>query len=1206
MENNLRNTFKQKYDREQWQSVLIGIMGDDKINYSLTPKSIALTDTQLTKIEKILKIGTIQTSDRKELPVFEIHLNPSVIIERNRVTVNEIIKQYLIKDARDGAIAVFYYPDYQKAEWRFSFISPGSENGFFEELKIESTNSKRYSYVFGVAEEEHRTAVRQFIQLSESKKTLNDFFEAFNVEKMSKEFFDEYKEHYLDFIQFVTGTRIVNQKEQVVHNPHNYFINVFGGDKKRVRDFMKKLLGRIIFLYFIQKKGWLGASSISYKDGDKNFLQNFFNQSANEAFYPNWLSKLFFDTLNKKRDNDNFELPDGSIVKIPFLNGGLFDKVNTKYDWLTFSPSLFQNLFNFLNRYNFTIYEDSPDDHTVAVDPEMLGHIFENLLEDNKDKGAFYTPKEIVQFMTQESLIEYLHTHLPTLDKKYLTLLVKYKSLDNIQELKDKISDIDYLLDKVKICDPAIGSGAFPMGLLQEIFSLKDLLMHEKGFDISDKARVKEHIIQNSIYGVDIEQGAVDIARLRFWLSLVVYEDIPKPLPNLDFKIVAGDSLLSKFEDQILHIDWEVKSAKTGKMIAADIRKELSQLSQKQKEYFESANKATLNQEIRELKLGIIEKQIRFNQLQYNEYNSVQGNIFEGKLKRSAKQDTEVQSFGLLLNKIASLRVNPDKELQFFDWKLNFPEVLNPAVVGENPGFDIVIGNPPYLRVQGIRKDNPQYADILTEKFEAATGSFDLYAVFTEKALQLTNRRGLLNFIMPVKWTNAAFGKGLRGIIQKESLAYKTISFSAYQVFNASTYTGLQWFKRDSQYLQYNELNRDLKTNSELKDYLFSLNDKSFTKIECENLTHIPWVLTNSSTSELLDKIKQHSRTIDDIFEKIFQGIATSKDSVYFLFDCYDNGQTITGLSKELNRRVEIEKGLVKPLLKGDDVHRYCDIITDKVVIFPYKYIQVSGKDLVELYTEIEISKLYPKGYLYLKECEFILKERENGRLINDAYWFRYIYPKNQLHFKKEKLISPDISMGGNFTYDIEGKFYSTTTLYGYIKRSTIQESYKFLMAILNSKVLWWYLVNTGTILANGYFRFKPDYLKPFPIPELSNIEKETPFKILVDYILFLKAEDEPINDFVPNSHIAETFEEVIDAMVFELYFPEDFKKAGIHFIEYAERDFIPIEGKTPEEQKEIIHNAYQKSREKDNEIRNNLKLMDTRLENIVMPIKSV
>jgi hypothetical protein len=355
-----------------------------------------------------------------------------------------------------------------------------------------------------------------------------------------------------------------------------------------------------------------------------------------------------------------------------------------------------------------------------------------------------------------------------------------------------------------------------------------------------------------------------------------------------------------------------------------------------------------------------------------------------------------------------------------------------------------------------------------------------------------------------------------------------------------------------------------------------------------------------------LEKIKQHSRTIDDIFEKVFTGLQTSKDSIYFLFDCYDNGESVIGLSKELNMQVEIEKGLVKPLLKGDDVHRYCSIQTEKVVIFPYKIIQNGEKKTATPYSENELEHNFPLGYKYMLSCEEAIRGRENGKLKNDNYWFKYLYPKNLVLFENEKLIAPDISLGGNFSYDYEGKFYQTTTLYGYIKKLDTEESYKFLMAVLNSKVLWWYLVNTGTVLANGYFRFKPDYIKAFPIPNLDNIKKELSFNILVDYILLLKSEDEPINDFVPNSHIAETFEEVIDAMVFELYFPEDFKKTEIHFIKYAERDFLPIEGKTPVEQKEIIHNAYQKLREKDNEIRNNLKEMKIELRDLIMPILTI
>jgi len=1169
MENNLRNTFKQKYDRKQWQSVLIKIMGDDNVNYSLTPKSIALTDTQLLKIEKVLNIGTILTSDKKELPVFEIHLKPTVIIERNRVTVNEIIKQYLIKDARDGAIAVFYYPDYKKTEWRFSFISPGSENSFFEELEIESTNSKRYSYVFGVAEEEHRTAARQFNQLSESKKTLNDFFEAFNVEKMSKEFFDEYKEQYLDFIQFITGTRIVNQKEQVVHNPHKYFITVFGSDKKRVRDFMKKLLGRIIFLYFIQKKGWLGASSNYYKDGDKNFLQNLFNQATDEAFYPNWLSKLFFDTLNKKRDDDNFEMPDGSIVKIPFLNGGLFDKVNTKYDWLTFSPSLFQDLFHFMNRYNFTIYEDSPDDHTVAVDPEMLGHIFENLLEDNKDKGAFYTPKEIVQYMTQESLIEYLHSHLPTLDKKYLILLVRYKSLDNIQVLKDKISDIDYLLDKVKICDPAIGSGAFPMGLLQEIFALKDLLMHEKGFDISDKARVKEHIIQNSIYGVDIEQGAVDIARLRFWLSLVVYEDIPKPLPNLDFKIVVGDSLLTKFEDQILHIDWEVKSAKTGKMIAADIRKELSQLTQKQKEYFESSNKAILNKEIRELKLGIIEKQIRFNQLQYNEYNSVQGNIFEGKLKRSAKHETEVQNFGLLLNKITSLRANPDKELQFFDWKLNFPEVLNPAIALDNSGFDIVIGNPPW----GAKFDKLTLTEIKSKNEDIISRMTDSFMFFVNKSIQISKKHGIITNIIPEVILNQQDNALLRNKIIELCQINNIVNLGDGVFYGVTRASCILQLRKDSN-PNFQYVAGDFKKVNGRIQFL-----NTYSIITSDILENLPFNIFPSKDIDLYkiyNKIK-HTKTLSSFLDEdgIQRGISPDYKDAFIL-----STDTI------IRNNLEVEY-LRKTVTGGKDVKKYLYNTNDKHIIYTTRNTET-----------INIPNIL--DYILEFSDKITCTEVKEGK-----------HPIYSLHRPRvEKIFTKKSKLMGVITGDKlilahdSKQIYPTDGIY-VLSTSNLKKD-KALMALLNSKlatVIYRLFSNEeGKTLA----QIKPNVLNNIPIPVnlFGNIDT---FSIISEYIEFLKNDlsEKGINEYVPNNHIAETFEEVIDAMVFELYFPDDFKKANINFIEYAERDFRSIEGLEDSDKKEVIHQAYQTLREKHNEIRNNLKLMDIRLADIVMPIKN-
>src|SRR5690606_10501695 len=482
----------------------------------------------------------------------------------------------------------------------FSFIA---RDGVFQdgEMQIKDTHPKRYTYVFGEPEETYKTALDRFFILgNELEITINKIKDAFGVEAMSKAFFDEYRDvHYAGFVDYLMRS--------------NFKKSAFNGNDKDVRDFVKKLLGRIVFLYFLQKKGWLGAKDTSYKNGDKNFMTNFFKKAgANDAFYANWLSKLFFDALNNERPNDDFTMPDGEVVKIPYLNGGLFEKETEKYDFLTFPADLFTNLFEFFDQYNFTIFEDSPEEHTVAVDPEMLGHIFENLLEDNKDKGAFYTPKEIVHYMTQESLIEYLHTQLPDANRTDLENFVKNKENNLSKEHKQQI---DQKLDTVKICDPAIGSGAFPMGLLQEIFGLKERIAYDLGYKVWSPATVKENIIQKSIYGVDIERGAVDIARLRFWLSLIVDEEMPKALPNLDYKIVVGNSLVSKFNDTVIEIDWSDDTAKEGlfgQEIAEDKKTLLQEISQKQMQYFTADNtlKEKLNLEIRNLKLDILTKQL--------------------------------------------------------------------------------------------------------------------------------------------------------------------------------------------------------------------------------------------------------------------------------------------------------------------------------------------------------------------------------------------------------------------------------------------------------------------------------------------------------------------------------------------------------------------------------------------------------------------
>lgn len=291
-----------------------------------------------------------------------------------------------------------------------------------------------------------------------------------------------------------------------------------------------------------------------------------------------------------------------------------------------------------------------------------------------------------------------------------------------------------------------------------------------------------------------------------------------------------------------------------------------------------------------------------------------------------------------------------------FEWRYEFPSLLDDN--GDFKGFDLVIGNPPYLRIQGIREVNPDFADELVEKYKSATGSFDLYVTFVERGLQIINGSGIVNYIMPVKWTNSAFGKGLRELVSNKTS--QIISFGAYQVFNASTYTALQWFTPNCKELAYYELDRNLTTNEELGAYLNSLNDESKATIKSEKLNKDAWVLTVGDTVSILNQLELHPRRISDVFEKIFQGLATSKDDVYFLYECTEDNGMVNGYSKYLGHYISIERGLVKPLLKGENVHRYEHISTDRFVVFPYRI--ENGKAI--LYSEEELSELFQMDML--------------------------------------------------------------------------------------------------------------------------------------------------------------------------------------------------------------------------------------------------
>ena len=1011
------------------------------------------------------KYGEFTTHDNRKVELYEITVEDFSKVKIARVGLGALVKKLII--GNNAVFATFRYENVTDKHWRFSFIAYDS---FFQDGQVQTTetNPKRYTYVFGDEHETYRTATDRFLELeSKNKIKVKDIQDAFAVEAMSKEFFDEYREtHYAKFIKYLTGDEFVKKGGKYelvpVQNPSPFLASVFNGDKVTARDFCKKLLGQIVFLYFLQKKGWMGSPTGNYKnaDGDKNFMQNFFNQAgANDTFYTVWLTKLFYDTLNKERENDHFEMPDKSIVKIPYLNGGLFDKESEKHDFLTFPKDLFADLFEFFNRFNFTIYENSPEEHTVAVDPEMLGHIFENLLEDNKDKGTFYTPKEIVHYMTQESLIEYLVTHLGEDTKEGIDLFVKQKDKEQLSD--EQLNEINNLLDRVKICDPAIGSGAFPMGLLQEIFTLKERIAFDLGYSVWSPATVKENIIQNSIYGVDIEKGAVDIAQLRFWLSLIVDADVPKALPNLAYKIVVGNSLVSKFEDEVIEIDWSTNSVKGGLFAQELIEKKidlLRQISEKQKLYFKAKGqkKEKLAKEIRTLKLDILSTELKV-------MIETKGTTLDGNVKPTKKQmEGFLQTEGRrkALAKIQHLK-NNDEPFSHFDWALDFPELLNPLIIEDKDtrGFDIIIGNPPYIKeytnkgaFDGFRK-SPYYQ-----------GKMDIWYGFACMCIDLLKKNGAECFIAQNNWITSAGASVFRNKVLNETEIKLFTDFWDYKVFkSAGIQTMIYLLKKkkpENIYdVKYSILKTDKVNSSELSQFLSfnelnNFSDKLNVSLNSQQYINKTINFNNTDIERLLDKVENKGAfklTADEVANGIHPHYDFVNKKIRDKHPELKAGQGIFGLSKEEKEGInftEDELKLIKPYYTSEQISKYYANPVNKLWII-YTDSTFKNPDRIKPYPNI-------KEHL----------DRFHNIITSDNRPYGLHRARKEDFFIGEKIVTlRKCPNEPQFTYT-NFECYVSATFY-VIKTNRINQ--KYLTAYLNSRIINFWLKNKGKMQGSNY-----------------------------------------------------------------------------------------------------------------------------------------
>lgn len=737
-----------------------------------------------------------------EIELESSHILQVYAFETSSTRAKVTLHKELAKIAKDNAshiLACFYDPS-DTQEFRLSLITTGFD---FEANKSTHSNLRRQSFTLGSSIPTH-TAQKQLKALIDSKaKSKATLEEAFSLQAVTDEFYAEYKKLYDSLCQTLNAS-------PAAINALNGYQGASG--EQATSAFVKKLLGRIIFLYFLQKKGWLGVEQgQQWGSGDKHFFRTLFARAKKQgqSFYAKLLCPLFFESLNTKRQGDySQELG----CKIPFLNGGLFEEAKLpatehhSFDrHIAIEQALdntqFEAIFELFDRYHFTIEESTPDNVEISIDPEMLGKVFENLIDYNKDTGAFYTKREIVHYMCKGVLSSYLLSKIDSSSISQATQAIQALIINHDSSLlpESQKPQILALLQECTILDNAIGSGAFPMGLLLEILEAIRALCPE--LKEEQLAAHKRQIIANQIYGVDIDGDAIEIAKLRFWLSIAVDESSPSPLPNLDFKLMQGNSLLESIcSIPVIESLWqeerdglfekrETHRVQALPLFSHDQAKDLTKLFL---DYYEShtpKQKQALKQEILKIMQDV------FTQRKADIDREIHSLINDPKAQASPKAQAKAQAKSLalenfkaeldsLLHDYARYDFHTDK---LFLYRFFF------APVFEKGGFDIVIGNPPYIRQEKI----PQ-KDLIDKEFSAyklytdskpykfSNGSADIYTYFYAKGLELLKPSGVLSFITSNKYCRAGYGENLRTTLL-ESTILDYVDLNGIKAFDNAT-----------------------------------------------------------------------------------------------------------------------------------------------------------------------------------------------------------------------------------------------------------------------------------------------------------------------------------------------------------------------------------------------------------------------------------
>lgn len=1063
--------FKQSYNQEDF----LEFVNDFLPGFEKDIRPVNLSSSYKA-IKKAKLLGRCEELD---LTIFELQIEGKA--EKKVYQAKEGFR--LMRDHQVYTALAVYYSEQDK-NWRLSLMQMIPEKTDGGKITQSYSNPRRFSFYLGP---DAKTKTPEKF-LKEQVRDIDNLVSRFDVEVVTKEFFTQYKNLFIKLLD--------NFRED---HAFKAFAN---RNSIQLEIFTKKILGQIVFIYFLQRKGWVGAQKGEHiSKGDKNFLRTLFqkSQETKESFFNEYLEPLFYDCLNKEPELAGSFYRSKFEGQVPFLNGGLFEPINN-YNWkeefLNIPNEIFSNtdktgILDVFDVYNFTVNENTPDDQEVSVDPEMLGKVFENLIEENirKGQGAFYTPREIVQYMCQESLINYLNTKTKVKDARPLLEffnLEKPRQLSINRELANEINDA---LKHIKIVDPACGSGAFLIGILQLIVPVRSMMHFVLNENISNY-HLKKETIENCIYGVDIDPGAIDIAKLRFWLSIVVDEDIDgiEPLPNLDYKLMQGNSLLEDLivGDSVISFNFD-KTSKNDKrtkemknlfeeetqtrLFFDESETLVEKMEKLHAEYFnihEASKKKILKNKIDSIEDEIIKSKCQ------EEISNIDSQIINSiDAKKNLNNTQKLSDINNMLNGWSHDHLRP-----FFPWRLHFGEVFNRS----NPGFDIVIANPPY----GSNIDD--LTSLYARIYPNSTKHYkDIYKIFIELALsKLLSANGSMTYIIPNTLLLQPRYKDIREYLLKYQII-EIINLGENVFEQVVVPTCVVFIKRADcmEQIKYFDLTKENKFIGQLKDIKHKM-------IRQESFNIFPDYLFTCNQKNL----KDDEVLLDEIFEMKDCGIKYQRKNV--------------GLSN---------KG-------GNDLadrifYNSCAPLSDEDKQF------LIGKDLSGRGWYVDLS---PKRFLRGNYKKMIKQ--------NETVYFNKLFMEHP-----EKIIWRQTSSCFVGTILNKPIWIANTLQAGVIKEEQKKIfSAKYLLALLNSKYLRH--VYSLCVQENGrvFPQVKLAKLRLLPIKKIAFWEQEK-FAKIVDNLLNITRQPGYETNLTEQEK-ARNLESVINEMVYKLYSltPEEIK----------------------------------------------------------------